>query len=106
LPAPADAAFVLVSSRARRLTSIACTVARGAESASATAIGPYPQPRSSRSPVVSGSGSGALRRRIAVPGSSRSAEKTPEDDANRSRRPATLMSICRLCAGDAGSALK
>ena len=54
--APTRAALAAVSSRARALTSTAQTVAAGATSASTQAIGPNPQPRSSRSPPVSAVG--------------------------------------------------
>jgi hypothetical protein len=100
------AAFSLVRSRARGLTSTAYTCAFGALVASTAVTGPYPQPMSSRAPVVDASGSGAFRSRTAVPRSRRSAENTPVADASRYVRPAIGNSTHRRCSATAGSVLK
>ena len=50
LPSPARAALAAHRSSARSLTSTAQIVASGARDAMASAMGPYPVPRSSRSP--------------------------------------------------------
>ena len=63
------------SASARSFTSMAHTRAPGDRAASTRASGPYPQPRSSRSPA--GGGGGAVSSSSRVPGSSRPGENIP-----------------------------
>ena len=56
LVSPAASAFAWHSSRARRFTSTAHTTDDGARVAIVNAIGPYPHPRSTRSPDTGGGG--------------------------------------------------
>ena len=82
LSIPFARAFAMHNERARSLTSIAYTVARGARRASARAIGPYPQPRSRRAPSPERSGVGPSRSRYFVPGSTADPANTPRSVAN------------------------
>ncbi len=72
---PARCAFSAHSSSARSFTSTAQMVAPGDLAASTSASGPYPQPRSSRSPTAGGSG--AVSSSSLVPASSRPGENIP-----------------------------
>lgn len=79
LPAPAEAAFREVSSRARGLVSTAKTVESGAFLAKASVTGPHPQPTSTSTPVSGGVGAWASK--TAVPRSSPPGENVPEATA-------------------------
>ena len=83
--APLAAAFSAHSATARSFTSTAHTRAPGARRASETAMGPYPQPRSSTSPMASdGWGASCSSRR--VPGSTPPVAKTPRSVVSESSR--------------------
>ena len=83
LAASLAAAFWAHNPTARSFTSTAHTLAAGARRARATAMGPYPHPRSRRSPEAS-EGWGASCSRSLVPGSIRSEENTPRSLVNTS----------------------
>ena len=91
LPSSLAAALAAHSSTARGFTSTAQTLADGARTASASATGPYPQPRSSR---LEASGAGLAPRSMssAVPSSRCPCENTPVSLASSRLRPSTITS--------------
>ncbi len=104
LVSPSRSAFEAVRSLARRFTSTAQMVAPGLWWAITRAIGPAPQPRSSRSPVAGGGGAALRRRAVAL--SSRPWLNTPAsvsrdradsdvDTARVARRFRVLVEVVR-----------
>jgi hypothetical protein len=101
---PSEDAVVRSRSRARSLTSTPQTCDSGERSARVRAIGPQPQPRSSRVPLAGGAG--ASRSRTAVPLSTPSGLKMPAAVFTVTRRPASSTVTARRWAALTGAAVK
>ena len=98
------AAFSAVSSSARAFTSSAQTSSLGDASASDSAIGPQPQPRSSALPCSGGLGTSCSRMFVAL--SSRSPLNTDAAVLTRTGVPRNSTSISRRRSSVSGSASK
>ncbi len=97
---PSSAAFDRHRSTARSLTSTAQTVAPGERRASVSAIGPAPQPRSSRLPVAGGGG--AFSSSSFVPASTAPWLNVPRSVVKRMVASASASVTCRGALGTVG----
>src|SRR6185312_8181913 len=104
LSRPRDAALSLVKAMLRSLTSTAHTVAPGDFRPMVRAIGPHPQPMSSRLPA--GAGGGTSAKSTAVPLSTPSGLKMPPAVCSCRGRPSNSTSRVRRTSGLPGCGLK